>query len=426
MSLFKPRDPFERRQTFLMGPLGMLYDLLTGFQQPSCFPVLRGSNLENRSEDNLEQSREEHRKELVTAKKEMGGDPRPLVPLPTSIEPLPEDPVARSTELKSLAQSIGKMSSTDVALESIGNPPNPTPTVTTLPPTTPTPTLTPPPTTLPVSGGTTTTGGMTPPPSKFGPEKISQMMESYKLGGLASRNLQLPDPMLDQMLNDVKPTKAQAAMTESDWDLVDQMLKRIDTRVKEDDFLCQKLVNTFCYAKFKGPGVLTTLADLKAAVKSTKDGKVQWPEAKAAWKAFKQAYGQADRNMSNMVKQIGEIAQGLDRLAAGENMIFSGTLARDDFDVQELNKLNDILLGGPREVWGGRIEKAYTGESVDVDHFTIPSSNKTLFFRWEGEVLHVHGKGHHTRSNTEYEVTNWSSGRRFKIDLNKKKSTVAT
>lgn len=75
------------------------------------------------------------------------------------------------------------------------------------------------------------------------------------------------------------------------------------------------------------------------------------------------------------------------------------------------NKIMDITELGP-EGASGRPE---TVKGVSVRHHTIPSSNLTFFYAWEGDTLKVYGIGNHTGpdgDNSQYDLE-WFSGERF-------------
>lgn len=59
------------------------------------------------------------------------------------------------------------------------------------------------------------------------------------------------------------------------------------------------------------------------------------------------------------------------------------------------------------------IPSSKTGlNNIDVQHETKPSSNISIFYRWEGNILKVYGVGNHVNNdNSQYEVT-WSNGKR--------------
>lgn len=89
-----------------------------------------------------------------------------------------------------------------------------------------------------------------------------------------------------------------------------------------------------------------------------------------------------------------------------------------DYDLQGLNperqlenKILDITALGPDGARGGR----ETVEGVSVYHHTIPRSNLSFFYTWEGNTLKVYGIGRHSGKdgdNSQYDV-NWHSGRSF-------------
>ncbi len=132
-------------------------------------------------------------------------------------------------------------------------------------------------------------------------------------------------------------------------ELVDQKLKWIGARVQQDITLWNLVKKNLFHQDFEGPGELTTLSDLKTAVKSSNtEGRANWPEAKEAWKAFTREYGLEPRNQNNMNSKIEEVARGLNRPGSGRKTVFIGGLTKTDFDRQELSKLREIRDAGPR------------------------------------------------------------------------------
>ncbi len=89
-----------------------------------------------------------------------------------------------------------------------------------------------------------------------------------------------------------------------------------------------------------------------------------------------------------------------------------------DYDLQGLNperqlenKILDITALGPEGARGSR----ETVEGVSVYHHTIPRSNLSFFYAWNGNTLMVYGIGNHTGpdgDNSQYDVV-WHSGRTF-------------
>ena len=75
------------------------------------------------------------------------------------------------------------------------------------------------------------------------------------------------------------------------------------------------------------------------------------------------------------------------------------------------NKILDITAVGPDGARGSR----ETVEGVSVYHHTIPRSNLSFFYAWNGNTLMVYGIGNHTGpdgDNSQYDVV-WHSGRTF-------------
>jgi hypothetical protein len=241
------------------------------------------------------------------------------------------------------------------------------------------------------------------------------------------------DPMVDAILKKANATLTTLTITpdEKMFEPVLVLLREAEERLRADQVVQMMLHKCLIDVKI-GPQkeFLGSVYALEIKLALTKaDGDLLWPLADAMWRAFKTEFGRETRKLNEAEKHFKEIAVIIGQPGKGENMRLMGSLSEDDFDSQERNKLKDIRLAGKSGIWGGRIGKAYTGHDPDdVDHYTIPSSNKTLFFKWvvDGiDVLEVHGVGQHIgKDNTEYSVTKWSNGRSFNIDLKKKKPNI--
>jgi hypothetical protein len=241
------------------------------------------------------------------------------------------------------------------------------------------------------------------------------------------------DPMVDAILKKANATLSTLKITADEklFEPVAMLLQDSKRRLEADQVVQMMLHKCLIEAKI-GPKkeFLGSVCALEEKLgKTNADGELLWPVADAKWRAFKAEYGREPRTLTDSEKTFKEIAVILGQPGKGENMRFMGVLTEDDFDSQELNKLKDIRLAGKNGKWGGRIGKAYTGHDPDdVDHYTIPSSNKTMFFKWvvDGiDVLEVYGVGQHIGSdNTKYRVVRWSNGRSFNIDLNQKKPNL--
>ena len=406
------------RRRFGFDVLGMLYDLTVGavYREP-CFPVLRRQeSMESRSKEMIANAKEELVITTAVQRRSRTGSIGSVVTPPEPLTRTSTDPAVRQIELTSQTSILGSTSATQVKIEALSTQPASKPV--TLP-------------SVPESSPL-------PDPSVLVErlKKVRLDLENqiqillFALGQVAQ---DVDDPMVDAILKKANAVLSTLTIApdEKMFEPVRLLLDDAKRRLQTDEVIQQMLHKFLIKAKI-GPkkeflGSVHAL-ELKLA-QVNGEGELSWPVADALWRGFKTEFAREPRKLNDAEKTFKEISVIIGLPGKGENMRYMGSLTEDDFDDQERNKLNDIRLAGKSGVWGGRIGKAYTGHDPDnVDHYTIPSSNKTLFFKWvvDGiDVLEVHGVGQHIgKDNKEYGVTKWSNGRSFNIDLNKKKPNL--
>ncbi|HEU4631967.1 MAG TPA: hypothetical protein VFS08_19615 [Gemmatimonadaceae bacterium] len=392
-------------------PIGWLYRAIYGAGEapPPPPPSPQSDTLTTGGERLASQAEEAQRVEVLQEKQRRDGQVAIVPPPPR--EPPPSDGSARSIALRSSAELIGKTDAVTLQVQEVTPPSHGSGG---------TPVL------QPVSVGAPVPPTLTPPtPTAPGSDDRAQRAKA-RAGALKEKlaliAAELPDPILAAWVNGLRGRGLPAS--EEEWKAMESTLADIEARVVADNHLIGVL-RELLRKPLKGPGKLLTVERLEAAAARTDDGVRAWPDAEALWQRFTRHYALVERKVHELTATLHELEAAFNKPAPGDQLVFSGVMTRDDFDAQELNKINDILLGGPTAHWGGRIEKEYTGLTFAVDHHTIPSSNKTIFFRWNGDTLEIHGEGNHTRSNTEYLVSKWSDGRRrVGLDLKEKKKVV--
>ena len=408
------RSGYDQPRSFSMLPFGRLYDMVFGvFDRGGCFPPARGSTIQTQSTQALESRGDEQRANTALEKQARSDPSTRIEPSPPLPEPGVSDVGTRPLEMRSRAESIGKTTALDLDLASADRVESTSPVVKAGP------TLPPPPTATPSLSGAGPT------------ETRAQKLQGRGLVLKPQMDVIqgfLPDPILDSLLKSAKSNWPKGgATTDTQFEAIEADFLILEARVKADQHIIGVMQKNVLMKPLKGTGKLMDVDAIKKAIsRKNADEDRCWPEARATWKAFLREYEVFDRDLNRLTSRLTALAVELDKPAKGEEMTYAGTMTAGEYDAQELNKIKEIVAAGPTAKWGGRIGSAFTGNPpAEVDHYTIPSSNKTIFFRWAGGVLELHGVGKHIGTgNTEYEVSAWSNGKKFKIDLNKAKPVI--